>query len=936
MVSNDNSHHDQAQLPTDLHSLYGRSLSPYTGVIRVFLLQPNSCYESEIHGKLRELDLVERTMTSSSPDEGFEALSYTWGIEQSRNKLIIDGIAIPMKSSLETFLRRRRETDRVVPLWIDALCINQEDNEEKNHQIPVMNTIYTASETLTVWLGPADTDSDSAMENLYQLGCASPYDKIPVLPRQILESFQHLLSRPWWSRVWIIQEIVMGGLWERMFRVNVMCGEKQIIWPTLVIAAARLWSHHAERRQYFPSIKAILDLDRLRHDAVKPVLNSMSQKYSAPNLERIQKLGRYPKDIIQPLLNAARSPSTNPSASQWAISLVSEYRHFQATDARDKVYALVNMLTLYPLKSITPNYASASNIVYADFARWALEHCSGLELLRHCGTRKLDVPSWVPDWSVPQNYLPLPSKNRSRLRGAPWWSHPDVENPGGKEHQVKYFRDPLLSDPENKIARRRLEIGAKGYGYIKSLDEVPRNWGCAKDNDRLPSVLKDAITKLLDENMILFKVSNSNGRSIPNPFSSMHVRESDVLDLHEGFMTSQMHNQLSTELQDPQYQAAGTTAPDFHMNNLQLAVEGVVWDEVESVHCGFVSDVDANFEDATKFMVALGQCKAMAEDSLCAIRRLPGLEERLKSFWLCMFVGRSGMSDLRIWDMSPFERMKLLLEGPVVEYMTWLPPIPSTWNPGTAPVTATTSGLLELAERSQRIETALTRTSKIMNLTEQYITYESYRFSGLTPSDWTLDEHETYRHKFEELGLLWSEQRFDLYHTPFEFLNVIPDPYWDVRKDHDELARQKTQEYFSDMGCHVMSSEASTRDPSEIENKPEIKIITEEMSRLCKSHTSRVPRGTLGAGFEKYALGRKFFITKKGYFGLASKEVKAGDNVAVILGSDVPFILRACGRVEGKRNWQMIGEAYVDGIMDGEVLSQVDLGNVQPSMIHIS
>lgn len=920
MTPNENFHHGQSRPSKDIHNIY-QPLSVERHEIRIFLLQPSPIRESDIYGNLKVISLS-KDKTGRSPLEPFEALSYTWGTEQSCDKLTIDGIAMSMKSNLETFLRHRRWPDRVVPLWIDALCINQEDDEEKNHQIPIMNVIYAAAKDVTIWLGAADADSDLAMRCLNHLGNGSPYEKLPALSRHGLEAVQRFLSRPWWSRVWIIQEVVMGGLGDKLSHVIAMCGEEDIAWSTLVIAAARFWAYRAERRQYFPNLPAILDLDRIRHDCSAP-LSSVVQSSIGPRM-------------------------TGPSTSQWAIGLVSEYRHFQATDPRDKVYALANMFAINGQNNITPDYTAAPSSVYTDFAIWALEHCSGLELLRHCGTRALDIPSWVPDWSVSQNCLLLPSKNRSALKGAPWWSQPsvkrDAEPTDNFEDSIQYFQDPQLTDKQRKAARRRLKIAAKGCGKIMSFDEIPRNFACYKRMESLPKELKEWMTMGMRSGKVIGAVLNNDSYAVHNSSSRIDTEppflsERDTAKSQGLFIEKQMNLQLARDLQDLPYQAAGATSPKFDINGQSLTVEGILWDEIESVHCEFVSNVDTNFEDTTRFMVAIGQCKAMAEDSIHATRRLPDLEERLKSFWLCVLAGHTGTSDLGPSSSADSETSSTNGD-PLIEYMNWLPLIPSTWNPRTPTVTVTTTGYVEIAERIQRLETilALDRVAETAPKGKNQEVINRYPIAGIIHKEWTADEYEMYQQKFKELGLLWSEQRFDLYHMPFEFLNVVPDPYWDTRKDHDELARWKTHEYFFDpdhaIPCDITEKDVGSAVWNQLQHRN--RVIYEEKERLWATTTSRTPKGTLPGGFEKYALGRKFFITKKGYFGLTSKEAKVGDRVAVLLGSDVPFVLRACGRVEGKRNWQMIGEAYVDGIMDGEVLNQVDLGNVQPSMIHIS
>ncbi|KAJ3942568.1 hypothetical protein N0V92_013800 [Colletotrichum tropicale] len=76
---------------------------------------------------------------------------------------------------------------------------------------------------------------------------------------------------------------------------------------------------------------------------------------------------------------------------------------------------------------------------------------------------------------------------------------------------------------------------------------------------------------------------------------------------------------------------------------------------------------------------------------------------------------------------------------------------------------------------------------------------------------------------------------------------------------------------------------------------------------------------------EKYALGRRFFITEKGYMGLAPVGAQTGDIIVVLFGSHVPFILR--GREAG--DYEVVGETYVSGIMKGEVLKDLNEGKCE-------
>lgn len=85
----------------------------------------------------------------------YHALSYTWGDPTKTKAILVDGAVVQVTSNLEEFLRYRRRDldDKIGTLWIDALCINQKDNSEKNTQLLLMRQIYEKANSTLVWLG---------------------------------------------------------------------------------------------------------------------------------------------------------------------------------------------------------------------------------------------------------------------------------------------------------------------------------------------------------------------------------------------------------------------------------------------------------------------------------------------------------------------------------------------------------------------------------------------------------------------------------------------------------------------------------------------------------------------------------------------------------------------------------------------------------------
>jgi hypothetical protein len=369
--------------------------------IRLLTLEPSGSWTSPINCRLTHCNL-DPTLRR------FEALSYTWEGGQNTISIFLDGQRRLVTPNLEAFLRHRREAQDPVILWVDAICINQEDNQEKNSQVKLMNVIYLIAERIMVWLGRAEDDSDLAMEELLSLGTGSPYGKIHILTGPTLTAIQKLLNRGWWYRMWIIQEIFWGGAGTKLGNMRIRCGHKELWWTTLVIAAARMQSHKDDQRQYFPGIDNIFTLENLRHHA-----GDMVKVEADENL---------------------------------VFDLVSEYRHFQSTDPRDKIFALLGVVVgqhRRAFSKIKIDYSASVQKIYKDFAIMGLQSNVGLKVLNQCRIHSDNIlPTWVPDWSVCTTELLLPSSKEAKHNLEPWWTRPiPVKDASAtKENEIITYR----------------------------------------------------------------------------------------------------------------------------------------------------------------------------------------------------------------------------------------------------------------------------------------------------------------------------------------------------------------------------------------------------------------------------------------------------------------------------------------------------------------
>ena len=122
--------------------------------MRLLQLQPGS-FEDEIRVGLSTVSLQE------SPTD--EALSYVWGTQAVTRFVTVCGNTFQVTVNLEVALRRLRLTDQPRTLWIDALCINQQDMAERSAQVKMMGAIYSQSSKTLLWLGEEDEETEFAM-----------------------------------------------------------------------------------------------------------------------------------------------------------------------------------------------------------------------------------------------------------------------------------------------------------------------------------------------------------------------------------------------------------------------------------------------------------------------------------------------------------------------------------------------------------------------------------------------------------------------------------------------------------------------------------------------------------------------------------------------------------------------------------------------------
>lgn len=154
----------------------------------------------------------------------YETLSYVWGSETSTATIQIADRAVPLSPTLHDALLRLRLPDRKRTLWIDQLCINQQDLEEKMQQVQLMGDIYKSCSQCVVWMGEIRQDlrledADAALQVLRYMADIGRVGRentaLPAAARDNMDGMTKAMeslgfgNNQWWHRIWTVQEAIL-------------------------------------------------------------------------------------------------------------------------------------------------------------------------------------------------------------------------------------------------------------------------------------------------------------------------------------------------------------------------------------------------------------------------------------------------------------------------------------------------------------------------------------------------------------------------------------------------------------------------------------------------------------------------------------------------------------------------------------------------------
>ena len=330
----------------------------------------------------------------------YEALSYVWGTASDGADIKCNGEPVSITQSLaEALLQLRSDTDERT-LWIDQLCINQEDSAERSQQVTMMGDIYSLARQVIVWLGPSDDETDTVWTLLQKVSELQHFEahevyglahkkqrplqteasrlstvdhdrradvqpklsslkdlrEIPEIPTGDApewKAVERFLQRPWFWRMWTYQEVVLSRI------CIVRCGSYSMTWSDL-------------------------------SDSCLAFANGGFDKFVNKDQHRVT-------EIQVQRLRSRENKSTN------LRSLLESNRFRNSTEPRDMVYALRGIVDQSVAQAITVSYRSPLADVYANAVKVCIKREEALTILgsveyRRNEESRVQMPSWVPDW----------------------------------------------------------------------------------------------------------------------------------------------------------------------------------------------------------------------------------------------------------------------------------------------------------------------------------------------------------------------------------------------------------------------------------------------------------------------------------------------------------------------------------------------------------
>lgn len=428
---------------------------------------------------IRLLKLDEREVTDNRP-RGFiittvslakappyYALSYCWGSCERDSYIVCNGKFLGVTTQLRQGIRELQEIPALAGswVWIDQISINQDDPDERSHQVSLMRDIYYKSVRTVVWLGLSDGPSEGGYrlaERLAKICRSNKYSTstlgwkmrhpkrslseefdeklrrtVPRISSQPWEELRHMLSKPWFSRIWVIQEVDLS----REAPLLVYGGKARDLRPPLLAGRWIGGPRAAPMQASSPAQEEVLlqppPLSNYCLGDLYMILSSRQRwTLEALLLHTLDHEATDPRDHIFALLGIAKETATTGSSCPWPTELRPDYR-----EKPEVVFQRATSFIITQSGRLTPLLLVAAGSMTKKTENDHIDCCSsGITTTKTTTTtttttktrrseeeeeKSVSLPSWVPDYGAKPT-LPcamgvrLSSKTRAVEATIPW------------------------------------------------------------------------------------------------------------------------------------------------------------------------------------------------------------------------------------------------------------------------------------------------------------------------------------------------------------------------------------------------------------------------------------------------------------------------------------------------------------------------------------
>ncbi|KAK1759186.1 heterokaryon incompatibility protein-domain-containing protein [Echria macrotheca] len=339
-------------------------LSETASTIRVLWLHPKD--EAQKHDDLH-IDLEEIPL--QEPPE-FYAISYTWDGQKPTVPIRCgDREMLVTANCFQILCQLRAET--AFRIWIDAICIDQSSIFERNSQVAMMADIYQKAAGVWIWLGELEQDCHDFLLKLTEPTWEQDVDRNPEEGRHPAQIIRSLAGRPWFSRVWTLQEYILPPSDNS---ICILLGSSKFLFNPLLIRVFDVLGPI----KYHPFVQPLLSIFALRTQFVQR---------RAGNNDMEEEM------LVDEVFSAAsRRACFNP---------------------KDRIFGMHGLLSMLDPAFPTPDYSKNVVDIYADAVKWMLVRSGdnldllysafSVDLLRNkseLGSDADNLPSWVPDFTI--------------------------------------------------------------------------------------------------------------------------------------------------------------------------------------------------------------------------------------------------------------------------------------------------------------------------------------------------------------------------------------------------------------------------------------------------------------------------------------------------------------------------------------------------------